>query len=315
MSFTDEVKQELLHLECKWDCCARAEVCAALLLGGALSFRGAGRYGIALSLNRPAASRYYFMLIKKFLGVTTGIQTSSFKHLGEKTRVELTFNDEDVPKVMEELKLYDESAIFGVAARPNERIVEKPCCRAAFLKSAFIMTGYIANPEKEYALTLSASGEETADCLVELLARSGIKARASRSRSRFVVYVKSAEGVSVALTLMGAGAARLRLENARILKDIKNGTNRQTNCDSNNIERSIRSASARAEDIRFIAQKLEDQRIPDWAREIMSLRLENPDSSLSELGEMCDPPIGKSGVNNRLRRLSELAEKLRGENC
>ncbi len=313
MSFSDDVKEELLHAECVKDCCARAEIAAAVLLGGALSFRGSGRYGITLRFHRVSASRYYFSIIKKYLGITTGIRTSRFNRLGEQTEVELIFPEEEVPGVMSALRLYDEHALFGVANRPAPEIIRKSCCRAAFLKSAFLMTGSVSNPDKAYSLTMSVSGEEAGQTLIDLCAGAGIKARMSPNRSRYAVYVKSAEGISVLLTLMGASAARLKLENVRILKDIKNGTNRQTNCDSNNIERSIQTAYRQIEDISTLAQSPDSEKLPPWAREIMSLRLEHPDFSLQELGELCDPPIGKSGVNNRLRRLSELARQARGD--
>ena len=314
MTYTEEAKQELIHLDSRWDCCRRAEICAAILLSGGLSFRGAGRYGLSVNLKSLSASRYYFSLIKKYLGVTPLVSTLSTNRLGEQSGVELRFSDEDVDESMEKLMLRDENALFGVASAPNPEIVKNPCCKAAFLKSAFLITGYVSNPEKEYALSISASSEEAAKCIRDICLSEGVNARISTNRSRYVVYTKSAEGVSTILSLMGAQGARLRLENVRIMKDIKNGTNRQTNCDNNNIERTIKSASTQMEDIRYIASALKSERIPDWAREIMSLRLENPDSSLQELGEMCDPPLTKSGVNNRLRRLSRLADSLREQN-
>ena len=157
--------QELLHTECTGSCCAYAEITAAILLGGALSFRGQGRYGIALRFNRMSASRYYFSLVKKYLNIVPGIRTSRFNRLGEQTQVELAFTDGDVPQVMETLKLYDDSALFGVANRPAPEIIQKTCCRAAFLKSAFLMTGSVSNPEKEYSLTMNVAGEEAARTL------------------------------------------------------------------------------------------------------------------------------------------------------
>jgi DNA-binding protein WhiA len=205
--------------------------------------------------------------------------------------------------------LHDENALFGIAEKPASEITENPCCKAAFLKSAFIITGSISNPEREYSVTLSLSSVKAAEHLKQLCLGEGINAGVSTNRSRYVVYIKNAESESVFLTLIGAHSARLKLENVRIMKDIKNSANRQANCDNNNIERVIKTSAAQAEDIRFLAAHV--QKLPAWAREIMSLRLENPDSSLAELGEMCDPPIGKSGVNNRLRRLSEMAARLR----
>ena len=313
MSFTDTVKDELMHLDAPKECCALSEICAAVLLSGGLSFRGRDRYGVSVTVNRVSASRYYFSLIKNRLGVTSGIRTVRSNRLGEQTGVELSVPEDSAGEVMRALKLYDPQALFGIRSSPAPEIIKKQCCQAAFLRSAFIITGYVSNPEKEYALTWTCASEQTAECLKRLILSRGIKAEISPRRSRFVVYVKEAEGISVLLTLMGAHSARLKLENARIMKELRNNTNRLTNCDSNNIERTVKSASQQIEDIRLLAAHGGMDKLPPWAKEIASLRLENPDTPLSELGLMCDPPIGKSGVNKRLKRLSELAARLRGD--
>ncbi len=311
MSFTDTVKEELSHAECTRPCCARAEVCAAILLSGGLSFRGRGRYGLSITVSRAAVSRYFYTLVKRSLGLSCEIRTLRANRLGETSAVELSFPEDSVPRVMDELCLHDENALFGVPVRPHPSIVENACCRAAFLKSAFLITGYISSPEKEYALTLSCAAPEMAKCLSELMHEMDISASVSRRRSGYVVYAKDAESVSVFLTLAGAHTARLSLENVRIMKDLKNQTNRLTNCDNNNIERAVHSAAQQSEDIRFLARELGFDHLPEWAREIASLRLENPEASLTELGALCDPPIGKSGVNSRLRRLADMARRIK----
>ncbi|MBR5985861.1 MAG: DNA-binding protein WhiA, partial [Clostridia bacterium] len=190
-------------------------------------------------------------------------------------------------------------------------IINNECCRAAFLKSAFLVTGQASDPDKEYSVSLTTAGEEMALAISGICAQAGIKAGVSRRRQRFVVYVKEAESVGDFFALVGAGGARLRLENARIMRDIKNRANRLTNCDSGNIARSAASAARQTEDIRLLLSTLGRDKLPDWALEIASIRLENPEASLSEMGEMCDPPLAKSGVNKRLRRLSEMAEEIR----
>ncbi len=311
MSFTDTVKEELIHAGCGRECCARAEICAALLLSGGIAFRGAGRYGLSVTVNRVSASRYYFTLIKKYLGVSCEVRTGRQSALDKRSLVELCFPPESVTRAMEELRLHDPNALFGVARRPDEEIVANPCCRAAFLKSAFLITGYMSNPDREYSLSLSCHSEDAACALSDILHSLDISAAYRAHRSGYIVYVKDAESISVFLTLTGAHTARLALENARLVKQIRNESNRAANCDNNNIERTVASAAQQMEDIRFLAGRVGFDRLPAWAREIASLRLENPEASLKELGDLCDPPIGKSGVNGRLRRLSEMARRLR----
>lgn len=309
MAISDSIKDELIHTEVTRDCCARAEICAAILLSGGIGFRGFSRYALSITVMKPGVSRYYFTLIKKFLGVTAEIRTSTPDSLSKRTRYELVFPDGCVEEVMDKLCLKDENALFGIASRPAESITKEDHCKAAFLKSAFLITGSMANPDREYSLTIESAGEEMASFLMELISSAGIRTAMSPRRNRFVTYVKNAEGISALLAMIGAHSAVLNLENIRIVKDLRNGANRQLNCDNNNIERTVASAKGQMEAIRFLSEKVGMDKLPDWAREIASVRYENPEASLTELGELCDPPIGKSGVNNRLRRLVQMAEK------
>ncbi|MBR4235621.1 MAG: DNA-binding protein WhiA [Clostridia bacterium] len=315
MTYTESVRDELIHNECGRECCARAELCAALLLSGGVSFRGRDRYGLRITVSRPSVSRYYFSLIKKYFAVSCDISMLKLNRLGEQTEVRLEFPQDSVERIMDELMLRDENALFGVKTQPADQLIQRDCCRDAFIKSAFLITGCISNPEREYSLTLSCAGEETALWLKELLHARSMKAETNLRRGRFIVYMKDAESISVLLTVTGAHTARLKLENTRIMKELRNNTNRLTNCDSGNIEKTVRTAARQIADITYLAETVGMDKLPAWARETASLRLENPDTPLSELARLTDPPIGKSGLNNRLRRLSEMAEKAReGEN-
>lgn len=309
MAISDSIKDELIHTEVTKECCAKAEICAAILLSGGIGFRGFTHYALSITVTKPGISRYYFTLIKKYLGVTVEIRTSISDGKVQRTKYELVFPDDCVDEVMEQLRLKDENALFGIASRPHESITKEDHCGASFLKSAFLITGSMSDPDKEYALTIGSAGEEMAQVLTDLMRSRGIRASMSTRRSHFVTYIKNAEGISAMLAVIGAHSAMLNLENIRIVKDMRNSSNRQTNCDNNNINRTVASANGQMEAIRFLAEKVGIENLPDWAREIASLRLENPDASLTELSELCDPPIGKSGVNNRLRRLMQLAQK------
>ena len=138
-----------------------------------------------------------------------------------------------------------------------------------------------------------------------------LSAGVSKRKAQFAVYLKNAEDISEMLTRIGAHAALLSFENTRILKELRNNVNRLANCDSNNIDRTIKHAQMQIEDIEFIDEHMGIEKLPPPIKEIANLRLMEPNASLAELGEMCSPPIGKSGVNNRIRRLTEIARTLR----
>ena len=311
MSFTDTVRGELTRAECAWDCCAKAELNAALILSGGVSFRGFGRYGMALTTEHNSVSRYYFALIKKYFGIPCEIRTLKTSRLGDHTKYELVFPDESVKDMMHALSLYDENALFGVRQSPAENVLSRGCCRAAFLKSAFLTSGSISRPEKEYSLSIASGSEEMAQAVASVMHGYSLTAGVSPRKAQFVAYLKGAEMISEFLTIIGAHSAVLSLENTRIIKQFRNQANRLANCDNNNIERTLKSAQSQIDDIELVMKMTNFDKLPLPVREIAALRLAEPNASLTELGEMCDPPIGKSGVNNRLRRLTELARSIR----
>ena len=138
-----------------------------------------------------------------------------------------------------------------------------------------------------------------------------ISAKKTCRKSKFVVYLKGGEQIADALTLIGAKNAMMTLENVRVKKDVRNRINRQLNCDERNMARQIENAQAQLADIELIRQKIGLDRLPASLREMARVRAEHAEDPLAALGEFCDPPIGKSGVNSRLRRLKQIAAGLR----
>lgn len=133
----------------------------------------AGRYALCLSTPHNSVSRYYFALIKKHFGISCEIRTAKSARMGESMRFELSFPDGSVPELMEQLMLTDEGALFGVRVAPAAELVSRGCCRASFLKSAFLIAGSTSRPEKEYAVFLSAGNEETANAVAALMREYG----------------------------------------------------------------------------------------------------------------------------------------------
>ena len=311
MTFSENVKNELTRIECAWDCCARAELTAALLLSGGVAFRGRGRYGLSLSTENSAVSRYYFGLIRHYFSVACEIRTLKTSRLGEHMRYLLTFPEDSVDKIMDELLLKDENGLFGVRSAPANEIYEKNCCRTAILKSAFLISGSLSDPERGYDLSVTCGNEEIASAVCGVMNAFDLNAGISPRKAQYAVYLKNAENISEFLTRVGAHSAVLSLENTRIMKELRNNVNRAANCDSNNIDRTVKTAQTQIEDIIYIDEHLGLEKLPAPLQEIARLRQTDPNASLIELGAMCSPPIGKSGVNNRLRRIAETAKKLK----
>lgn len=198
----------------------------------------------------------------------------------------------------------------GVHARCDGLIVQRSCCRRNFIKIAFLEKGTVNDPSKGYHLEIACRGNSQATQLCELMAKDGINGKVIERNKRMSVYVKEAEQISDMLALMGAHKAVLSMENERILHQVRGDINRRVNCETANINKTVSAAVRQIEAINFIQKHEGLQNLPDVLREMAAVRLEWPDSSLSDLGQYLDPPVGKSGVNHRLRKLVEIAEKM-----
>ena len=311
MSFASDARGEVARDLCAHDCCARSELAAALLSSGGISFRGIKRYALSLTAADGAVARRYFGLLKKFWGITAQIRTLFTESLNGQTRYQLIIPEEESLRLLGDLHLLDESALFGVRQMPGEELVHYACCKKSFVKGAFLMCGAVSNPEKEYHIEIAAPTEEFAQFVIKMMDYFEIPAKMTCRKAKYVGYLKRAEEISDMLTLLGANASVLQLENVRIKKDVSNQVNRQMNCDTFNINRTMNAAEAQIQDIQFLAEEVGLDKLPKSLREIAEVRVDNPETSLSGLGELLNPPIGKSGVNGRLRKISELARKIR----
>ena len=311
MSFTSDVKGELARLPAGEACCARSELISALLCSGGIAWRGRGRYAVTITATDAPIVRRFFALLKKHWGITGEIRTLSGDALHSQTRYQLAVPQEEGQGLLESLALLDETALFGVRQEPPASTVRYSCCRKAFVRAAFMMCGEINPPERGYHIEIAAPKAEIAQYLAEQLNYFGINVKITCRKSKFVVYLKQAEAVSDMLTLMGAPRAMLSMENVRVAREVRNRVNRQMNCDASNINRAVNAAEAQIRDILYIDRELGLEKLPGTLREMALVRANNPETALSELGELLDPPIGKSGVNARLRRLADIAERLR----
>lgn len=211
----------------------------------------------------------------------------------------------------------DEGRIALKLRRRNNRLMvdnillERNCCKQAFLRGAFLTTGSVTNPEKGYHLELVCNTKEQAELVNRLLADFGLESKQVMRKRYFVVYIKDGSIIVDVLNLIGAHKALMNMENVRILKDMRNAVNRRVNCETANINKAVQAGVKQQEDINLIARVRGLKSLPEGLRKIAELRLEEPELPLKELGELMNPPLGKSGVNHRLKKISEIADELR----
>lgn len=191
-----------------------------------------------------------------------------------------------------------------------EVTIKSACCKRAYLRGAFLTVGSVADPNKEYDLEFVADDQVGAVRLKEYLSDFGIESKVTARKSSYVTYIKEAEGVVDTLNVLGAHKSLMYLENLRAEKDFRNLINRQVNCETANLQKMAAASTKQIEGILKIERLMGLEKLSIPLQDVAKVRLEHQDASLSELGGYLDPPVGKSGVNHRLRKLCEIADSL-----
>lgn len=189
--------------------------------------------------------------------------------------------------------------------------VQAVCCKRAFLRGAFLAAGSMSNPEKSYHFEIVCDTMENAQYLRYLMNSFDMDAKIVQRKKNYVVYLKEGAQIVDMLNVMEAHVALMSLENVRILKEMRNAVNRKVNCETANIHKTVSAAVKQMEDIAYVRDHLGFDKLPDGLKDVALTRLKYPEATLKELGALLEEPVGKSGVNHRLRKLSEMADKLR----
>lgn len=288
MSFSAEVKEELVRTIPNSRHCQLAEIAAMIHFGGRIEEDEEGHEKIVLISENEGVAKKYFTLWKKTFMIST-----------------------DVEKVLQAIKVFEgDKQVRTLQEGVSPILIKNSCCRRAYLRGAFLCTGSISDPQKGYHLEFVCDHEVQAQQIREILHGFELEARIVRRKKYYVVYLKEGAGIVDLLNVMGAHISLMNLENLRIEKEMRNSINRQVNCETANITKTVNAASRQIEDIQLIRKHIGFSALPDNLREIALVRLSHPESSLQELGGYLNPPVGKSGVNHRLRKLSEMADKI-----
>ncbi|MCI9137722.1 MAG: DNA-binding protein WhiA [Lachnospiraceae bacterium] len=312
MSFSSQVKEELSRQIHKSRHCQIAEIAAILSFSGKLEETGQGDV-LRVYTENLSLARKYFILMKKTFHVTASITVRQNIYLHKNRVFVISLSDnEEVKKVLQAVKWRSEK---NEDIRTRELVqgllIQKSCCRRAFIRGAFLSAGSMSDPEKSYHFEIVCAEEEKARQLTEIINSFDMDAKVVRRKKSYVAYLKEGAQIVDMLNIMEAHVSLLSLENVRILKEMRNSVNRQVNCETANINKTVNAAVKQLEDINYIKSTKGLDSLPENLREIALIRLEYPQAPLKELGTYLEPPVGKSGVNHRLRKLCEMADELR----
>lgn len=304
MSFSVQTKDELARVEGA-ACCRLAELSALALLGGRL----VPGDGLVVTTENAAVARKLFKALKAEFGLTAGIEVRRKARLKKNNEYLVRVADQEgLRPALEKMALITSSGRSRSGLKRD--LVKRECCRRAYLRGAFLARGSVSSPRGAYHLEVSVNARKTAADLSGLMQQLGLEARYSPRKRGWVVYLKDGEQVAAALNLMGAHTALLAFENARIYKDMRNQVNRLVNCDTANVGKTVLAGVRQEESIRLVVERLGLDNLPPPLRQVARLRLQNPEISLRELGEMAHPPLSKSCINHRLRKLERIAENI-----
>lgn len=293
-SFSRMVKEEIFRIDEENMCCIKAEF-SGILLFGAQKIK---KDGISLITENPSVLGAFVSLARS-LGLEFEVHQNTEKSIKYTAKISDTVL---VAQILYDLNLLDEGT-GEVCCRLSAQTLQKLCCRRAFLRGAFLGAGVLSDPNKNYNLEIVTHCEQLCDELLGLLKSLDFEFKKVFRRNKYVLYLKNSEQIADLLSFLGAYKSQMELINIKIEKEIRNDVNRAANSETSNLIKTINASVEQIQAIQKIDKMIGLESLPDDLREIALLRLENKDLSLSELGGLLNPPLTKSGVNHRMKKI------------
>lgn len=294
MSFAGDVKTELCRGSLNRKCCAQAEAYGVLLYCNTFH---TGEIKI-MTESEPFAQRLPLLFKKAFRVTFDKLPTGEGKHI-------FSITDPEKLAVIHQVYGTDPTAL---ALHINFAVLEENCCRTAFFRGAFLSGGSVTDPKKGYHLELVTAHRGVSREVPVLLGEMGFQSKDAMRKGNSITYFKQSEHIEDFLTAIGAPLAAMEVMNAKLEKSLRGGVNRRVNCDAANLDKAVEAAQIQLEAIRRLKDSGALDVLPDKLKEAAQLRLAHPEDTLSQLAEQCDPPITKSALNHRLRKLVELGK-------
>lgn len=314
MSFSADTKSELSRIENGKKSVDIAELSAIIRLSGTIQLVGNMQISLKISTELNVVARRVFKLLKEHFDINTSITVNKNQMLKRNNSYVLTVTPEmGASKLLVDLGILENERSFFTRNDIASTIVKEPEEANAYIRGAFLGSGSISDPEKNYHMEFVVNSEDYANELMELINSMGFNSKIVMRKNYYVVYLKESEQISDLLTILGASNAVLSLQNAKIVKEMRNKVNRIVNCETANLSKTVDAAVRQVECILIIQKTIGISKLPKNLQELAMLRLEYEDMSLKQLGEMLHPPIGKSGVNHRFKKIEEIAEKYKDD--
>lgn len=314
MSFSSRTKNEISRLPIEERCCSLAELAAIIRMSGTIQISGMKRLSLKFVTENAAIARRIFTLIKILYNTDLEVMVRRNRQLKKNNNYLIVVADTKITKrILKDVGLIIDgvNSNYNVRYRIPDSLIEKRCCKRAYIRGAFLGGGSISNPEKSYHLEFVTNSEDHSNDLLEIINSFDLNSRVVTRKDNFVIYLKEGEQIVDILNIIGAHQALLKFEDIRVFKDVRNNINRIVNCETANLSKTINASIRQVENIEYIDNRIGIDKLPKNLQEIARLRLENRDASLKELGTMLKSPVGKSGVNHRFRKIENIAEDLR----
>lgn len=325
MSFSVDVKNEIAGIIPAQDHCMVSELAAYIMMCGKVLYTEGSGYSIRIITENQQVADKFQTLLKACYDYEPRVFVKWNETRRKSGSYTVIIDDDDIARDIiisagyetaggeEKTGEWTPDSTTEFEFVPSEEIFYDNCCRRAFVRGTFLCGGNISNPEKFNHLEIVCTQAQKADFLLSTLQSFEVAAKTVIRKKYYVVYVKETEQIEDIINICEAHKSLLELEEIRVIKEVRNSINRQVNCEAANINRTVNAAVKQIEDIEYIDKKVGLETLGEGLRDLAKLRLENTEVSLKELGEMLNPPVGKSGVNHRLRKISEIADELRSK--
>ena len=306
MSFIRQVQEELAHIIPEKTCCRKAELAAILIANGSTRPEDDG-CSLITEVDSAAIARKVFALLKELYGLTPAVETGTRKRFKTVKRYVVSVNLEDI-KIFQDLKLINHN--LQIKPKSSGKIAGKNCCKRSLARGFFLCRGFVNRPENGYHLELSINDFSMAKDFQKMMLHYSLEFRYIERKNSRILYLKESDQIAEFLKVIAASQAVLEFENVRILKSMRNDVNRQVNCETANLAKTIDAAVRQTELIKKMQYAKGWENMPAHLRELAAIRLEFPELTLKELGSMLNPPLSKPGTAYRMRRIEKYAEKI-----
>lgn len=305
MSFASDVKKELAIVKPEKECCGLSEICGLYQSMGSLSLLGRGKVNVQLINESLAVCRRAYTLLVQTLHLTPQIHYVDSARFGGTRKCVLTLGPIQTPVLLAALGMMTKKSdgTYAFRSATPRHPLTRQCCMRAYLRGVMLGGGTMSNPEQSYHLELPCRDADMQAMLAKCIQRANLPVKPGRRRERHFFYLKQSDQIVQFLTVIGAHTSVMNIEDLRVKRQVMQTVNRAMNCDSANLQKQMNASRSQIEGIRRLQDEGILATLPPSLQEIARLRMDNPEANLQELGAMLDPPIGKSGVNHRMRRL------------